>query len=147
MDKTLILKESHVSAVALRFDTIRVDGQGVSISKYTDAVATDSEIGNAMEMLSVAFPMTDKQVAGKFYLLLANRIKANKMTGAQLRDAVGRLLDSHQYPTIRIADVVGYDKREKLYSYSEVLREVSASGRWEFEQAGEINGRMYWKKI
>lgn len=146
MDKTLTLQESHKSAVALRYDTIKFDDHGVSISKYTDALATDSEIGNALQMLSVAFPMADKQVAGKFYLLLANRIKANKMTGAQLRDAVGRLLDSHPYATIKIADVVGYDKREKLYSYTEVLREVSARGRWDFEQVGEINGRMYWKR-
>lgn len=146
MEKTLTLQESHKSAVILRFETIKVDEQGVSVSKYTDALATDSEIGNAMQMLSVAFPMADKQVAGKFYLLLANRIKANKMTGAQLRDAVGRLLDSHQYPTIKIADVVGFDKREKLYSYTEVLRDVSASGRWGFEQVGEINGRMYWRR-
>lgn len=146
MDKTLTLQESHKSAVALKFDTIKFDEHGISVSVYTDALATDSEIGNAMQMLSVAFPMADKQLAGKFYLLLANRIKANKMTGAQLRDAVGRLLDSHQYPTIKIADVVGFDKREKLYSYTEVLREVSSSGRWDFEQVGEINGRMYWRR-
>lgn len=139
--RALTLKASQELAANLRFDE-----QGASISLYNDELATDDEIGNALELLSAAFPMQDTAVAGKFFVLLANRIKANKMTGKRLRDAVANLLDNHHYATFKIADVVSFDKREKLYTYSEVLREVNNTGRWDFVFCCDKNGRTFWKK-
>lgn len=137
----LILKESQGLAENLKFDE-----QGVSLSLYNDELATDDEIGNALELLSAAFPMQDTAVAGKFFVLLANRIKANKMTGKRLSDAVANLLDNHHYASFKIADIISFDRREKLYTYSEVLREVNNTGRWDFVFCCEKNGRKFWKK-
>lgn len=137
----LILKQSQELAKTLRCDA---DGR-TSVSVYQDAIATDKEIAGAMQMLSIAFPV-DGDRAGGFYLLLAKRIKANGFTGRRLADAVAWLLDNRKYKTITIADVIGYDKRQELLTYSECLFRLAKRGTWNFEFVGEIEGKRYWRE-
>lgn len=137
----LTLKQSQELAMSLRCD----DEGRTSISVYQDALATDKEIAGAMQMLSSAFPV-DVERAGGFYLLLAKRIKANGFTGRRLADAVAWLLDNHKYKTITIADVIGYDKRQELLTYSDCLFRLAKRGIWNFEFVGEIDGKKYWRE-
>lgn len=137
----LTLKQSQELARTLQCDA---DGRA-SVSVYQDALATDKEIAGAMQMLSSAFPV-DVERAGGFYLLLAKRIKANGFTGRRLADAVAWLLDNHKYKTITIADVIGYDKRQELLTYSECLFRLAKRGIWNFEFVGEIDGKKYWRE-
>lgn len=135
----LTLKQSQELA-----KTLRCDEEGrTSVSVYQDALATDKEIAGAMQMLSSAFPVDGERVGG-FYLLLAKRIKANRFTGRRLADAVAWLLDNHKYKTITIADVIGYDKRQELLTYSECLFRLAKRGIWNFDFVGEIDGKKYW---
>lgn len=137
----LTLKQSQELAKTLRCD----DEGRTSVSVYQDALATDKEIAGAMQMLSSAFPVEGER-AGGFYLLLAKRIKANGFTGRRLADAVAWLLDNHKYKTITIADVIGYDKRQELLTYSECLFRLAKRGIWNFEFVGEIDGKKYWRE-
>ena len=60
METGLTLKKSQELAKTLRCDA---DGH-TSISMYSDALATDKEIANSMQMLASAFPVEGERAGG-----------------------------------------------------------------------------------
>jgi hypothetical protein len=125
---------------------IKVDNNGYSTSLYKDSTASDDDIKNAIAKLLCAFPMGNKEDEARFFAILASRIKANAMSKKRLDDAVNNLIDNYKYPTIKIADVIGYDKRVRLYTYQEYSREVTQSetAHMDFMKYGNIDGVTYF---
>lgn len=125
---------------------VKFDDAGAYTSIYKDEIASPSEIKNAVAMLSAAFPMDNKEEQARFYALLTSRIAANNFTSKRLADAIGNLIDNHPYKTIKIADVISYDKKIKLYSYNEYCREVGKfeNAHKDFKVYGKIDDITYW---
>jgi hypothetical protein len=123
-----------------------VDGQAekesYSVSKYQGQL-TPNILATQIKKLQAAFP---KQSA-EFFHILVERIKANGFTDERLVDAVNNVIDNFQYKELNIADIIKWDKREKLISYQQLVKLVSNGQEkmtdWEIV---EINGHKLWRK-
>lgn len=122
--------------------TIRKTDSGLELSLYADHPATDSAIAGQVARLKAAFP----KVEGSFFNILAERIVANGFTDKRLADAVSHVIDTFRYKEINVADVIGYDRRAKLYSESEyIAAQRSGVRHTEFERR-DVGGEPYWVK-
>jgi len=77
--------------------------------------------------MKAAFP----ELPAQFYEILSQRVKANKFTDEKLEDAINNLIDNFTYPKPTIADIISYDKRVKLHSYSQLCELVSQGHSWD----------------
>lgn len=114
---------------------------GLELSIYSQELVSPRDIGVEMKRLREAFP---KQ-SNEFFNLLTERVLANGFSAERLHDAVNRVIDGFVYKELNIADIIGYDKRVKLYTYGELADQVS-NGRAtmaDFE-IREIRGKKYW---
>lgn len=109
--------------------SIRTESQS-SVSLYTDREATDEDYKQALQRLTIAFTLEDKQATAEFMALLASRCKAHRFTATRLRDAVNHVMDNFRFKTLNIADVVGYDRRAKTYTPEQFARLSPAEQEW-----------------
>ncbi|MDR1373160.1 MAG: hypothetical protein LBJ17_08635, partial [Dysgonamonadaceae bacterium] len=101
-------------------NTIRLSEKGeTSISVFTDRPATNEEIEIWIAKLHFAFP---KMEPG-FWSVLSERIHATNFTVERLKEAVNNVLDNFHYKELTVSDIIGYDRRERLYTYKEVCKE------------------------
>ena len=120
--------------------------QGVSrrtvdeISLYEGGILTDTCIAVNLKKLKEAFP----RMAPSFFNLLAERIVANGFTDRRLTDAVNKIIDGFQYKELNVSDIVGFDRKAKMYTYPEVTALVT-SGRYTFDdfETVEIDNKVY----
>lgn len=113
---------------------------GSSISLYKGAPAEPSDIAVAVKRLQTAFP---KMETG-FFNLLAERLIDHGFTAERLRDAVNNVVDTFRYKELSIADVLGYDKRARLYTYNEACCMVQKGANdWTDFEIREIGGKPY----
>ena len=112
----------------------------MEVSLYRDAEPSPAEIAISMKRLQVAFPKMEPA----FFNLLAERIMGNGFTAERLKDAVNHVLDNFQYKELNISDIIRFDRRAKLYTYSEVCQLVTA-GKAVMEdfEMREINGTVF----
>ena len=95
-----------------------------------------------MRKLQSAFPKQNKE----FFNVLAERLIANGFTDERLADAVNNVIDNFQYKELNIADIVSFDKKIKLYTYSEACSMVTKDG-YEFGKdlvRTEMENGVYW---
>lgn len=92
--------------------------------------------------LKKAFPA----LPSGFYDILLDRVKELGFTDARLKDAVNHLIDNFTYPSPSIANIVGFDKRVKLLTYSDMLEEVNKTGRAMDLDHVKVkkNGKLFW---
>ena len=98
----------------------RAESQGgwkSEITVYTDRQADQKLIAQEVVKLKHAFPTISKEFAN----VLSERIYANNFTEERIRDAVAYVLDNFRYKQPTIADVISFDKRVKVYSYTQIL--------------------------
>lgn len=57
---------------------------------------------------------------GGFISVLSERIGVNAMSENRLIDAVGYVIDTFKYKVPNISDIIGFDRRIKLYSYNDI---------------------------
>jgi hypothetical protein len=81
-----------------------------------------------------------------FFDLLAERIIANDFTGRRLKDAVNHVIDNFPYKELNVSDIVRYDRRIKLYTYSEVSDLWTKGHPPEDFEKRKIDGTVYWIK-
>lgn len=113
------------------------------LSPYADRAASPNEVAVCLTKLKCVFPRNEDG----FFNVLAERIIANRMSARRLSDAVNHLIDSGRYGELRVSDIVGFDRRIKLYSHQEA---TSLIGK-EIESTNdikriEIGGKSYWAK-
>lgn len=113
------------------------------VSLYPRGEVTPKILATEMKKLQVAFPKREAE----FFNLLAERIVANGFTDQRLRDAVSKVIDTFGYKEINISDVIGFDRRVRLYTYGEMSDMIcdgkAAAGDFEMR---EFDGRKYWIK-
>lgn len=87
------------------------------ISKYDGLQIADlDQIKSECKRLKTAFP----QLQPDYIALLITRIVDKKLPAARLTDAINNLIDNFTYPVPTIGDVIGFDKKVKLYTHAEV---------------------------
>lgn len=114
------------------------------ISLYSGEKASPRTIATELAKLKTAFPQLENQ----FISVLSERISANGFTDARLIDAVSNLIDNFKYPRPSIADVIGFDCRIRIFSYSEYANEVLSkrAADTDFVQHW-IDGKLYFVKL
>jgi len=119
------------------------DSPGESVremSLYSDNLTPDCVVVE-LKKLEINFPTIDKL----FIDLLSERLVANNFTNKRLRDAVAYLIDNFKYQKPKVSDIIGFDKKIKIYTYYEIysmIEKGESSGFEEFEKV-EINGVIY----
>ena len=117
------------------------ENESYSVSKY-DGVLTPNTLATQIKKLQTAFPNRSLD----FFNILVERIKANNFSNERLIDAVNNVIDNFQYKELNIADIIRYDKREKLITYQQLVKLVSNGQEkmtdWEII---EINNQKLWR--
>ena len=92
------------------------------ISVYNGVVVDVKTIATELRKLKAAFPKLEND----YISVIAERIQENGFTEERLKDAVAHLIDTFRYPNPTIADVIGFDKRVRLYCQTEYENEIYA---------------------
>lgn len=96
-----------------------------------------------IKKLKVAFPSRPPE----FFNLLTERIVANGFSDRRLKDAVAKVIDTFSYKEINISDVVGFDRRIRVYTYGEMCDQITErlAAADDFEMK-ILNNRKFWIK-
>ena len=86
------------------------------ISIYSGSVASQSEIKSEVKKLMAAFP----DVKTDFLIVLVERMIDKKFTKERVREAINHVIDTNPYKRPSIADIISFDRKVKVYSYSEI---------------------------
>jgi hypothetical protein len=125
----------------------RIENGELSLSLYDDNPATDKDLSKAVARLNMAFPNTfgTPEERNGFYALLVEVFKRERFTAKRVEDAVFNAIKTcGTYKHICIADIVGFDKRIKLYTYG-MYCDLISRGLAVHEDFGkrQIDGRWY----
>ena len=117
------------------------------ISVYNDQL-TPQNIGKYTIELINAFP----DIKTEFLEGLKQAILRNKFTDDRFKDAVHNLIDTYHYTVPKIADIISYDNRVRLYTYNEVLNYQAWTDRMPFTDVFKcteysVGGKKLWAKI
>ena len=123
MDK--IAKREQLTNSLQKYST-NISAKKNSVSIYFGGL-TPQFATKQIVRLKAAFPNTPPEM----YDVLMDRLKANGFTDARLEDAINNLIDNFKYPVPSIAEIIGFDKRVKLYNYKEICDYVNDGGSWE----------------
>lgn len=117
-----------------------IDGE---ISIYHGETVTNDCLIMQIGRLKTVFPTTKPE----FFAILSERVIANGFTEERLKDAVNKLIDNFRYKDLNIADIVGFDKRQKLYTWQEVYKEDGRFPSKNFKEIDNISGTRLFVKI
>lgn len=96
---------------------VSLKSQTNEISIYRGSLTTPAVIAN-IARIKKSFPT----LPIGFYEILSERLKENHFNDDRLKDAVAHVIDTCVYPTPTIANFISYDKRVKVYTYSEYCK-------------------------
>lgn len=117
------------------------------ISTYQDVVADQACIARNIARLRAGFP----KMQDAFFSLLIERVIARRFTAQRLEDAVNNTLDNFHYKELTVADIVSFDRVERLYTYTQKARMVvKGIADWNdfalWKPSLEMESRMYYMK-
>ena len=126
MDTSLVCKtlpasyrqECHLALRTLASVPERSEDGVVSVSIFSGEVAHPDKMMECVARLQNAFPTIDQ----RFCMELVRMATKIMMSAERLEAAVDNVILNHHYPTLTIADVLGFDVRLRLYSGMDVLR-------------------------
>lgn len=119
------------------------DGGSIEMSVYQRGSVSPEVLGTEIKKLQTAFPAR----GDGFFNLLAERIVANGFSDQKLKDAVAKCIDTFSYKEINISDIIGYDKRVKLYTYGEMCDMIyNKLARCDDFKFVETKNGKYWIK-
>lgn len=94
-----------------------------SISKYGVGKVSAEAFAHGAAKIKKAFP---KLPIG-WYQILEEALDEERFTDERFRDAVWNLIKTCPYPEPTIANVLGYDKKIKIYTYQELMSKYASS--------------------
>lgn len=86
------------------------------ISIYSGPAANESEIKSEVKKLMAAFP----DVQTDFLIVLVERMIDKNFTKERVREAINHVIDTNPYKRPSIADIISFDRKIKIYTYSEI---------------------------
>lgn len=90
--------------------------QITEISVFSGQIATEDEMKSEVKKLMAAFP----EIKTDFLIVLFDRMIDKKFTKERVREAINHVIDTNPYQRPSIADIVSFDRKIKVYTYSEV---------------------------
>ena len=110
-------------------------------SLYRDPEPTKQDLLIANQRLLAAFPRMTKE----FFVLLSEFVQSEKFTRQRLMDAVNHVIANFQYKELNVADVIGFDRRVKLYDRNEMCYYIQKnSASTDHFQRVVINEQVFW---
>jgi hypothetical protein len=103
-------------------------GDSLYVNLRSETPAQKSDVEIQLARLMTTFPTTEIMMWNE----AIGAVQAHKMSIMQLKRRVDELISNHQYPTIRVSDIVRGVKH-KLYTYSEMLACMGDNGTNDFE--------------
>ena len=103
---------------SMRSMSQRVSGE---ISIYSGELASKQQVLSEAKKLIAAFP----DIGNDYIILLVDRLTDNRFTAQRVKDAINHVIDTNPYKRPSIADIISFDKKVKLFTYSE----IEAKGR------------------
>ena len=91
------------------------------MSVYTGEIATKDQVFSQAQKLIAAFP----EITGDFIVLLTDRLTDNGFTPQRVKDAFNHVIDTNPYKRPSIADIISFDRKVKLFTYSEIEAKCS----------------------
>jgi hypothetical protein len=122
---------------------IKTDSGHYELTLYDDKQPSELDFEQAHSRLNIAFPKMKEQE--QFFILLTEFVITHGFTAKRLKDAVNHVIANFQYKELNISDIIKFDKRARLYTYSEycnLINEHKAKND-DFE-VREVNGKNYW---
>jgi hypothetical protein len=118
-----------------------IDGE-YYISAYKGEL-TPKAVAQCAAKLKKAFPTLQND----FFETLYERLQSNHFTNERAIDAINYVIDNCIYPQPTIAQVISFDKREKLLTYQQMLDFVHAN-RISTEQFDliKIDDKKLWRR-
>ena len=86
------------------------------ISIYSGPVANEIEIKSEVKKLMAAFP----EVSSDFLIVLVERMIDKNFTKERVKEAINHVIDTNPYKRPSIADIISFDRKIKVYTYSEI---------------------------
>lgn len=86
------------------------------MSVYSGEIASKDHVFNEAQKLIAAFP----EVTKDFIILLTDRLTDNGFTPQRVKDAFNHVIDTNPYKRPSIADIISFDRKVKLFTYSEI---------------------------
>lgn len=109
------------------------------ISVYSGELTKENLVA-CITSIKASFPALPVE----FYTILSRRVKDSGFCDERLKDAVNHVIDNCIYPTPTIAQFISFDKKKRLYTYSEVVNLVTSSqATFEDFEIIEINGKKF----
>jgi hypothetical protein len=145
--KKKALAECESTAVATftgnNLPTQKATDENITISVYVgDTLDKETAITVSKKLVN-AFPQITEGVIST----ILDRMIDLKFTNKRAIDAVNNVIDNCKFNAPAVANFIDFDKRVKLYTYSDMLtkvREGSGSSVWEQHQTIRKNGVVYW---
>ena len=113
----------------------------LELSIYEPSAPTAPVLAWAVKTLRACYPETNQ---GVFDVIL-ERIKENNWGDKRIKDAVNYLVDNHIYKSINPANIMSFDKKEKLYTYLQKLDMINKGYKWENFELVIVDGKRLWK--
>lgn len=113
-----------------------------TLSIYTGELSQEV-VAKGVARLKAAFPAIPRE----FYTLLIERLKEKGFSSERFMSSVNNLIDNYQYPNPTMANILSFDKRVKIYCYSEMANIVTSGSLTQdsFSKL-KINGKLFWVK-
>lgn len=120
--------------MSLQYSKLTSSEYSTEVSIYTGPLTAKCIIENIAK-IKKAFPALPLG----FYDVFMDMIKENTFTDTRLRDAVKHVICNCQYPQPTIAQFISFDKRFKVYTYSQYCK-LCDEGDGKNYQPVAING-------
>lgn len=98
-------------------------------------------IARELAKLQVSFP----ELSLEFMAVLSERVKVNGFSTERLKDAIGHVIDTFPYRRPSVSDIIGFDRKFKLFTYSEVYRLIVEKGdaEWSDFEVVKFEGEFF----
>ena len=103
--------------------------------------ATQEQLTRNIAKLEMAFP----KMQGEFFKILLERLDANNFSNKRLVNAVNYVIDKFQYKELNVADIISWDRKINIYTYSQICNLIQKSmiNGFDDTEIREINGTKY----
>ena len=104
--------------------------------------ATQEQLTRNIAKLEMAFP----KMQGEFFKILLERLDANNFSNKRLENAVNYVIDKFRYKELNVADIISWDRKINIYTYSQICNLIQKSmiNGFDDTEIREINGTKYW---
>ena len=113
---------------------------GYSISIYKGEL-TGKGIAQGMALAKRGFPA----LPPSFFEMLIERAKAKGFSDNRLMDAIYHVIDTCPYPTPALANFLSFDRKIKMYDYSQFCSLVTEGyAKWENYDRIKVGGAVFY---